>query len=242
MQKINWFTSTGIRKVRVSCLCHSDGQHVQPPRRNKNLIKVMGSLALLPVLAAAPLGGYLGFAQSNASNVPQIVLSQQDNMTASAVLAFNQAMQEKSQTLQEQAKAIDTYFSSHKMPLKGTGMKMAVEADKNNLDYRLIPAIAVEESTGGIHDCDYAEHNPFGWDSCKTSFKSDDDAIEVLAKNLSGKNPNTAKHYAGKPTKAILEKYNPPSVVPDYASQVMGIMSAIGKEDITLSTTTINNG
>ena len=35
------------------------------------------------------------------------------------------------------------------MPLFGMGMKMCKEAEKNELDWRLLPAIAVRESTGG---------------------------------------------------------------------------------------------
>ena len=35
------------------------------------------------------------------------------------------------------------------MPLLGLGKKMVIEAEKNNLDWRLLPAISVIESTGG---------------------------------------------------------------------------------------------
>jgi hypothetical protein len=42
-------------------------------------------------------------------------------------------------------------------------------------------------------------------------------------------------HYSGKTTKEILEKYNPPSVVPDYASQVMKIMDTIGDKDMVVT-------
>ena len=125
------------------------------------------------------------------------------------------------------------------MPLLGMGMKMATEADANNLDWRLLPAIAVRESTGGKNACSKAKHNFFGWGSCKVSFSSDENAIETVAKNLGGNNPSTAKHYDNKTVKEILNAYNPPSIVPRYSNQVMSIMNTIGSADITPTPTTI---
>ena len=107
---------------------------------------------------------------------------------------------------------------------------MVAEADRNGLDWRLLPAIAIRESSGGLHACGF---NPFGWASCKGTigkFKSWDEAIEVVAKNLGGHNPNTAHFYGGKDTRGILTAYNPPSIVPHYADEVMAIMLQIGQE------------
>lgn len=140
-------------------------------------------------------------------------------------------------TLKLEADAIDAYFTAHDMPLEGTGLKMAQAADDNDLDWRLLPAIAVRESTGGKNDCKKAENNPFGWGSCKISFKSLDEAIETIAANLGGNNPNTARHYDNKTTKQILNAYNPPSIVPKYTNQVMAIMNAIGMEDMAVTST-----
>jgi len=109
---------------------------------------------------------------------------------------------------------------------------MVEEAEKNGIDWRLLPAIAVRESTGGKHACKKVKNSFFGWGSCKINFKSTEEAIEVVAKNLGGNNPNTDHHYAGKTTKEILQKYNPPSVVPRYAEQVMNIMDTIGEADL----------
>ena len=41
--------------------------------------------------------------------------------------------------------------------------------------------------------------------------------------------------YHTKPfNKEILQKYNPPSIVPKYADKVMSVMKDIGDEEITL--------
>ncbi|MDE2399924.1 MAG: hypothetical protein KGL67_02875 [Patescibacteria group bacterium] len=226
------FVSTS---VKVTCLCHPQVTHETATRRNKNLIRLLESFVILPVLAVSmPFGVSMGVAKTDANISPQIILSQQHAIDTDMPV-FKQAADNKAKLLKEEAKAIDSYFAAHSMPLKGMGNKMAEEADKNNLDYRLIPAIAVRESTGGKHACG---NNPFGWDSCKTTFKSKDEAVEVLARNLSGNNPNTAKHYGGsKTTKQILQKYNPPSIVRNYAAEVMGIMDAIGDKDLGTTTT-----
>jgi len=123
-----------------------------------------------------------------------------------------------------QAEKIDAYFKEKDMPLYGFGKKMAKEAKEHGLDWRLLPAIAVRESSGGKEACGY---NPFGWGSCKIIFRSYNEAIEVLAKNLGGDNPNTAEYYSG-PTKLKLHHYNG-TVMPSYPSEVLAIMDAIGK-------------
>ena len=131
-----------------------------------------------------------------------------------------------------EADAIDGYFASHDMPLLGTGMEMATVAENNDIDWRLLPAIAVRESTGGKNACDGVNNNPFGWNSCKVGFDSINQAIETVAMNIGGNNPNTAKHYDGKNIIQILRSYNPPYIAPRYAEQVIAIMNAIGPADV----------
>lgn len=166
--------------------------------------------------------------------IPQNVLVQKLNSTTDGLSALNQAPDPEIAILKAKADAIDTYFREHNMPLEGTGMKMATEAENNGLDWRLLAAIAVRESTGGKHDCNKVQHNAFGWGSCKIGFKSDDQAIETIARNLGGNNPKTAHHYNNKTTKEILNAYNPPSIVPKYTEQVISIMNTIGNANMTL--------
>lgn len=202
--------------------------------KNNNLIRFVQSLILLPTLTMSMNG--------IDSNIAQNVLVQKMNIDTAGIFAFNQVDTSKADAeavlkakrFQSQADAIDSYFTEHDMPLSGTGMKMAEEADKNDLDWRMLPAIAVRESTGGKFDCKRVSNNPFGWGSCKIGFKSNEEAIEVVAKNLGGNNPNTARHYDNKTLKQILRAYNPPSVVPRYAEQVISIMNDIGPEDVLL--------
>ncbi len=128
----------------------------------------------------------------------------------------------------EHAEAIDVFFKDRKMPLRGTGMTFVLVAEKYGLDWRLLPAISVRESSGGKEACGY---NPFGWGSCKIhNFYSYEEAIEALGKNLGGANKSTSKYYAGKTTEEKLYYYNG-SVEPPYTGEVIAIMEMIeGRE------------
>ena len=209
--------------------------------QNKKLIRFVESFVILPVVTLSmPFGSVpTNYVDTNSQN-PQVVLSQKQNTGPLSLFAFNQEVDKEAKILKLKADAIDNYFEEHNMPLAGTGLKMAQEAEKNGLDWRLIAAISVRESTGGINDCVKVDNNPFGWGSCKIGFKTLDEAIETVAKNLGGNNPSTAYHYSGKTTKEILQKYNPPSVVAKYAQQVMSIMKDIGDENVKLPDDTAN--
>jgi len=209
--------------------------------KKNNLIRFAQSLVLLPVMT-------MSFSLSGIHNIgtSQNVLVQKVNIEANGILALNQAVDPKAglnaQILKAQAETIDAYFAGHDMPLVGMGMKMAEEADLNNIDWRLLPAIAVRESTGGKNACDKVKNNSFGWGSCKIGFNSEAEAIETVARNLGGNNPNTAHHYDNKTIKQILRAYNPPYIVPRYAEQVMSIMKSIGDAEIIPNTPTSSSG
>lgn len=202
--------------------------------QNKNLIRFVESFVLLPILTVSmPFGSV---PKDGVSTVlyPTAVLSAKENIGAFGAISPNQEVDSEAFILKTKAEAIDAYFREHDMPLEGKGMKMVEEAEKNDLDWRLLAAISVRESTGGKHDCERVKNNPFGWGSCKIGFETLDKAIETLALNLGGNNPKTARHYDGKNTKEILQKYNPPSIVAKYADQVISIMNDISEKDVSV--------
>jgi len=173
------------------------------------------------------------------SLAPESVFSQKLNNTTNSIFATKDTLDGEAEKITNvKAAAVDAYFDKYDMPLEGNGLKMVIEAEKNGLDWRLVAAIAVRESTGGKFACKRAAHNPFGWGSCKIGFKSNDDAIETVARNLGGNNPRTAYHYDNKTTLQILRAYNPPSVVPKYGEQVIKIMDTIGPMEIKLTDNT----
>lgn len=182
----------------------------------------MQSLVLLPVITTSFSMGSVQKTETATNLLAKI------NIETDGAPALNQAAATEVLTKEARARAVDAYFKERDMPLAGTGMAMVTEAEKNGLDWRLVAAIAVRESTGGKFACKRVDNNPFGWGSCKIGFKSNEHAIATIARNLGGNNPNTAYHYEDKDTKAILQAYNPPSIVPRYADQVIAIMNSIG--------------
>lgn len=121
----------------------------------------------------------------------------------------------------EAAKAIDDYYNHHNCFLAGYGKYFIEEAIRNKTDWRMAPAIAMRESTGG-NDM-FRPNNPFGWGS--VSFSSIQQAISTVTRNLAGNNPNTATYYRNKTIHEKLRKYN--SVVDAYPDEVREIMRDI---------------
>lgn len=176
-----------------------------------NTIKKLGyklsmSLAFMPLFAIPTVDmDIIPGAILNATNTEEVSISIED-------------------LRQEKADKIDAYYGRHNLPLTGYGMKMVLAAEKYGIDWRLIPAIGMRETTGGKFAC---YNNPFGWGSCKIKYNSFDESIEALAKNLGGANPRTAYYYAGKTTAEKLYYYNG-TVVASYPKEVMKIMDKVG--------------
>jgi hypothetical protein len=115
---------------------------------------------------------------------------------------------------------LDKYFEKYKMPLAGYGEKFVEVADSCGIDWRLLPAISVQESTGGKY---MRLNNPFGWASARIGFTDFDEAIEVVGTHLCGLNERTASYYKNKTTYQKLWSYNG-TVNSSYPSRVMAIM------------------
>ncbi len=96
-------------------------------------------------------------------------------------------------------------------------------ADRNTLDWRLLPSIAVIESGAGK---EYTNNNIFGWDSGKTKFPSVRAGIHTVATRLS-----KSRLYKHKPITALLSTYNPRA---DYAARVIRVMQSIGPSEYSL--------
>jgi len=115
---------------------------------------------------------------------------------------------------------VDAYFEKHNAPLAGYGDVFVRVADACDMDWRLLPAIAMRESTGGKR---MQYNNPFGWGGARIPFDSIEHAIEIVGKNLCGENPNTSVWYSTTSTERKLYYYNG-TVIPSYPREVMWIM------------------
>lgn len=83
---------------------------------------------------------------------------------------------------------LDNYFSSQGAPLSGQGKILVALADKYSLDWRLVPAIAMQESNGG-KVMPRESFNAWGWaiytgKNSGAYFDSWEHAIETVSKGL----------------------------------------------------------
>ena len=113
------------------------------------------------------------------------------------------------------AKIIEDFFSIHKSPLSAHSNNFIQVADKYKLDYKLLPAISMQESNGGkkvIAD----SFNPFGYGiygKMALKFPSWDEAIERVGRALREDYLNQGL----KTPQQIMTKYTPPSLTKEGA-------------------------
>lgn len=102
---------------------------------------------------------------------------------------------------------LKNFLETNKSPLTPYTELLVQTADKYGLDFRLIPAIAMVESTGGkVMPAD--SHNAWGFANGATRFSSWEAAIEKVAQTL--KEDYVDKGLAT--PELIMPKYAPPSV------------------------------
>ena len=167
-----------------------------------------------------------------ATSLSMNTLTASVNEAVSKIVASAETMSAQELALQadREAKAakIDAYFAQYDLPLAGHGMQMVLSAEKNGLDWRLLPALAMRESTGGKFICKDS-NNPYGWGSCKIHFDSFEEATDTVAAHLGGNMERTARYYANKTIEQKLKAYN--SVIPSYTADIFSIMNKIEKMD-----------
>ena len=93
-------------------------------------------------------------------------------------------------------------------------------ADKNSIDFALLPSIELIESSGNKRYIQ-GTSNPFGWCSDKCSFKNIPDAIDYISAQL-----GNGKYYKGKTLREKLRAYNPN---PRYGVEIINLMAQVNK-------------
>jgi len=112
--------------------------------------------------------------------------------------------------------ALRKFFLTLNCPLAPIAEIFVAEADSHNLDWRLLPSLAVIESGGGKLS---RGNNIFGWNNGHASFASLGAAIHQVARTLAD-----GSAYRNKSLMALLRTYNP---VQGYAEKVQQMMSRI---------------
>lgn len=147
---------------------------------------------------------------------PQVVQFSNQSFKLYAALPEDSAIQEQAViSLDGRAKIIEDFFKRYSSPLSSLSEAFILVADAYKLDWRLLPAISMQESNGGkkvISD----SYNPFGYgiyDTLVVRFNSWEEGIERVGRAL-------REDYLDKGLKTpyeIMTKYTPPSLAKDGA-------------------------
>lgn len=124
---------------------------------------------------------------------------------------------------------LKNFFAGHASPLAAFAQDFLSAADRNGLDWRLLPSISMVETSGGKTD---KNNNIFGWNSGRSRFSSVHAAIRTIAAKLS-----TSRLYRHKDVDQILRTYNKR---PQYAERVKTMMRTIGQVDLSAELAALN--
>ena len=108
------------------------------------------------------------------------------------------------------AKIIENFLKDYSSPLSNLSDTFVRVADQYSLDYRFLPAIAMQESNGGKKVINNS-HNPFGYGiygNLVIKFSSWEEAIERVGKALREDYLDKGLSTPGQ----IMTKYTPPSL------------------------------
>jgi hypothetical protein len=111
---------------------------------------------------------------------------------------------------------LEAFFHSFDCPQPHYAREYVSAADAYAIDYRLLPAISVVESTCGRHQ---TRNNRWGWDSGRRAFHSVREGVEFIALQLA-----VGRYYKDKTLDQKVHMYNPD---PQYARIVKKLMRKI---------------
>jgi hypothetical protein len=123
------------------------------------------------------------------------------------------------------AALIDNFLASHHSPMVGLGNNFIAAADKYGIDWRLLPAIAFQESNLG-KKAPTGTYNPFGWaiyPGSKVGFNSWADAINLVSASFK-------KNYSDQgltEPETIVAKYTAKESSPTWVFAVKAAMEEI---------------
>jgi len=118
--------------------------------------------------------------------------------------------------------ALRNLFLRYQSPLHKLALTFVRTADSHNLDWRLLPAIAMVETSGGKHG---NRTNVFGWNSGRTHFKSVEAGIAFVAGRFTH-----SPLYAGRTAMGIILKYNPAKIA--YPPKVKRYMLELSSDPV----------
>ena len=145
-------------------------------------------------------------------------------LTIILIAIFNPAgsvmAKEKNEEIIQKKLILINYLRNKKSPLEAYAENLILEAQKNNLDWRLVPAITGVESSFGKR-IPYQSYNAYGWANGVYKFKSWEDSIEKVSETLNKKYIQKGAVNINK----IAKIYAPPS--PTWSTKVKFFINQI---------------
>lgn len=138
---------------------------------------------------------FLGFTNSRQTISPQVLASQFPDISGNEYQLYASVPQalgsfsDSINTSDARAQIIENFLHKHSSPLSGYGESLVLIADQYNLDFRLLPAIAMQESNL-CKKIPQDSYNCWGfgiYGDKVTRFASFSEAFETVAKTIRSK-------------------------------------------------------
>ena len=220
--------------VSQKCCCEKDNYGVQGIRINKIHMKtLLNKKNILAVTAGILFAGLILNTVEQIS--PKQVISTNQALyleSGEEVVRFIDSNEIKERILEEavstkaqdsetlrKVENIRTYFERRNAPLSAYAKELVEAANKYGIDYRLVAAISIIESGGGIHN--FRTYNAWGWG--KMNFSSWEEGIDKVSAGL-------GRYYSrGLNTPQKIAPYYCPPNATEWARKVTFVMGEIEK-------------
>ncbi len=118
---------------------------------------------------------------------------------------------------------IQRYLNPRNTPLEEKAEHIVMMANKFNIDYRIVVAISIIESSGGVHS--YRPYNAWGWGGASGfTFESWEHSIYVVSRGIAG-------YYSrGQDTPEKMAPTYNPHTPEEWGPKVRKVMNQIGSE------------
>lgn len=116
---------------------------------------------------------------------------------------------------------VDAFFESFGCRQPNYAAEYVKAADRYGVDYRMLPAISILESTCGNYQ---RLNNYWGWNSARTGFRSVTEGIQFVTRQLAQADPYRNQEAI----EAKLHAYNP---YPHYVRAAKRLMELIGDHE-----------
>lgn len=113
---------------------------------------------------------------------------------------------------------VKQFFLENGAPAHLYAEDFLIAADRNGLDWRLLPSLSIVESGGGR---EARNNNMFGWDNCRVHFQTVKEGIYRVASRLKYSSLYRSKTSVDQ----ILWTYNPRK---EYTRKVRALMAQLG--------------